>query len=158
MLSAGERTVAGYVIAIGERVAAAEAMLVRGEMNALPALVRAIKLQNRAAEVGFDWPNAMHVTDKIAEETRELAEAHASGQSSKVAEEFGDLLFAMANLARHFKLDPEDALRAANAKFVRRFKAIEAGLEAKGRRPEDASLEEMEALWQEAKKAEGKGS
>ena len=126
--------------------------------RALPALVRAIKLQNRAAEVGFDWPNAVHVTDKIAEETRELAEAHASGQSSKVAEEFGDLLFAMANLARHFKLDPEDALRAANAKFVRRFKVIEAGLEAKGRRPEDASLEEMEALWQAAKKAEGKGS
>ena len=125
--------------------------------RALPALVRAIKLQNRAAEVGFDWPNAVHVTDKIAEETRELAEAHASGQSAKVTEEFGDLLFAMANLARHFKLDPEDALRAANAKFVRRFKAIEAGLQAQGRRPEDASLDEMEALWQEAKKAERKG-
>jgi MazG family protein len=126
--------------------------------RALPALVRAIKLQNRAAEVGFDWPSAIHVTDKIAEETRELAEAHASGQSTKIAEEFGDLLFAMANLARHFKLDPEDALRAANAKFVRRFKAIEAGLEAQGRRPEDATLEEMEALWQKAKHEENEGS
>jgi MazG family protein len=125
--------------------------------RALPALVRAIKLQNRAAEVGFDWPNAMHVTDKIAEETRELAEAHASGEPAKVAEEFGDLLFAMANLARHFKLDPEDALRAANAKFVRRFKAIEAGLKAVGRRPEDATLEEMEALWQKAKHEENQG-
>ncbi len=71
-----------------------------------------------------------------------------------MAEEFGDLLFAMANLARHLKFDPEDALRAANAKFVRRFKAIEAGLAAQGRKPEDASLDEMEALWQEAKKAE----
>ena len=125
--------------------------------RALPALMRAIKLQNRAAEVGFDWPSAVNVTDKIAEETRELAEAAASGKDAKVAEEFGDLLFAMANLARHFKLDPEDALRAANAKFVRRFKAIEAGLEALGRRPEDATLEEMEALWQKAKHEENQG-
>jgi MazG family protein len=122
--------------------------------RALPALMRAIKLQDRAAEVGFDWPSAVNVTDKIAEETRELAEAAASGKPAKVAEEFGDLLFAMANLARHLKLDPEDALRAANAKFVRRFKAIEAGLAAQGRKPEEASLEEMEALWQQAKKAE----
>jgi MazG family protein len=122
--------------------------------NALPALMRAVKLQNRAAEVGFDWPSATNVADKIAEETRELAEASASGVPAKVAEEFGDLLFAMANLARHLKLDPEDALRAANAKFVRRFKAIEAGLKAQGRTPEDASLEEMEALWQDAKRSE----
>jgi MazG family protein len=122
--------------------------------TALPALMRAIKLQNRAAEVGFDWPSAVTVADKIAEETRELAEAAESGQQPKVAEEFGDLLFAMANLARHLKLDPEDALRSANAKFVRRFKVIEAGLRAKGRTPEEASLEEMEALWQEAKRAE----
>jgi MazG family protein len=122
--------------------------------RALPALMRAIKLQNRAAEVGFDWPNAGFVTDKIAEESRELAEAASSGDAGKTSEEFGDLLFAMANLARHLKLDPEDALRAANAKFVRRFKVIEAGLQAKGKKPEDASLDEMEALWQEAKKAE----
>jgi MazG family protein len=122
--------------------------------SALPALMRAVKLQNRAAEVGFDWPSAVTVTDKIAEESRELAEAADSRDHAKIAEEFGDLLFAMANLARHLKLDPEDALRAANAKFVRRFKVIEAGLRAKGRTPEEASLEEMEALWQEAKKAE----
>jgi MazG family protein len=122
--------------------------------RALPALMRAVKLQNRAAQVGFDWPSAVTVTDKIAEESRELAEAAASGKPGKVAEEFGDLLFAMANLARHLKLDPEEALRAANAKFVRRFKAIEAGLRALGKRPEDASLEEMEALWQKAKEAE----
>jgi MazG family protein len=119
--------------------------------RALPALMRAVKLQNRAAEVGFDWPSAVTVTDKIAEESRELAEAVASGMAVKVAEEFGDLLFAMANLARHLKVDPEDALRAANAKFVRRFKSIEAGLAAQGRTPEEASLEEMESLWQKAK-------
>ena len=137
-----------------ERAAKPQASLLDDVPHVLPALMRAVKLQNRAATVGFDWPSAVTVTDKIAEESRELAEAHASGRPAKVAEEFGDLLFAMANLARHLKLDPEDALRAANAKFVRRFKAIEAGLQAKGKKPEDASLEEMEVLWQETKKAE----
>jgi MazG family protein len=121
---------------------------------ALPALSRAVKLQNRAATVGFDWPNAARVADKITEECRELAEAADSGVPKNVAEEFGDLLFAMANLARHLELDPEEALRAANAKFVRRFRAIEQGLEAAGRKPDDATLEEMEALWQAAKEAE----
>lgn len=123
---------------------------------ALPALIRAIKLQNRAAEVGFDWPSAVTVADKIAEESRELAEAKDSGDRAKLAEEFGDMLFAMANLARHLKLDPEDALRGANAKFVRRFRAIEAGIEAQGRTMQEASLDEMEALWQEAKRGERK--
>jgi MazG family protein len=122
--------------------------------SALPALMRAVKLQNRAAEVGFDWPSAVTVTDKIAEETRELAEAAASGKTDHVAEEFGDLLFAMANLARHLKVDPEAALRAGNEKFIRRFKAIESGLEARGRTLAEASLEEMEALWQEAKRSQ----
>jgi MazG family protein len=122
--------------------------------SAIPALMRAIKLQNRAAEVGFDWPSAVTVTDKIAEESRELAEAKDSSDKAKLAEEFGDMLFAMANLARHLKLDPEDALRGANGKFVRRFRAIEAGVQAQGRRMQDASLEEMEALWQEAKRTE----
>jgi MazG family protein len=125
--------------------------------SALPALMRAVKLQNRAAEVGFDWPSAITVADKIAEETRELAEARELGKPAKVAEEFGDLLFAMANMARHLKVDPEDALRGANAKFTRRFKMIEAGLKAQGQSLEDASLEEMEALWQEAKKSEAPG-
>jgi MazG family protein len=149
-------TIAWDEIKRRERAAkpAATTSLLDDVPRALPALVRAVKLQNRAAQVGFDWPSAVNVTEKIAEETRELAEAHASGKSAKVAEEFGDLLFAVANLARHFKLDPEDALRAANAKFVRRFKAIEAGLAAQGRKPEDASLEEMEDLWQKAKNEE----
>lgn len=121
---------------------------------ALPALTRAIKLQNRAAEVGFDWPSAVHVTDKIAEEARELAEASSSLPPEKVAEEFGDLVFAMANLARHLELDPEHALRGANAKFVRRFRAIESGIQAQGKALGEASLPEMEALWDEAKRTE----
>lgn len=122
--------------------------------RALPALTRAVKLQNRAAGVGFDWPSAVHVTDKIVEEARELAEAAAHEKPARVAEEFGDLLFVMANLARHLKLDPEEALRATNAKFMRRFKSIEDALRQQGKTPEDASLEDMEALWQKAKDSE----
>ena len=121
---------------------------------AFPALTRAVKLQNRAAEVGFDWPTAITVTDKIAEESRELAQAVDSADQLKIAEEFGDLLFAMANLSRHLKLDPEASLRAANAKFLRRFKSIETALEKQGRTVQEASLDEMEALWVEAKRAE----
>jgi ATP diphosphatase len=123
----------------------------------LPALTRAVKLQNRAARVGFDWPDAGHVVAKIAEEAGELAEARDTLLPEKVAEEFGDLLFVVANLARHLKIDPEAALRAANAKFTRRFEAIEAALAAKGKRPEESNLEEMDALWNEAKRAERGG-
>ena len=118
---------------------------------ALPALLRAEKLQKRAASVGFDWDNAHKVIEKIAEEAREVAEAETQADR---AEEIGDLLFVVANLARHLKVDPEDALRAANAKFVRRFHHIEAALADAGRHPKDASLEEMEALWQDAKAKE----
>ncbi len=124
---------------------------------AFPALMRAVKLQNRAAEVGFDWPSAVTVTDKIAEESRELAHAADSADQAKVAEEFGDLLFAMANLSRHLKIDPEDALRGANAKFMRRFKFIESALSKQGRTIEGATLDEMEALWVEAKRVEHSG-
>jgi nucleoside triphosphate diphosphatase len=116
---------------------------------ALPALLRAEKLQRRAATVGFDWNNAHKVVEKIAEEAREVVEAGLD--ADKRAEEIGDLLFVMANLARHLKVDPEAALRAANAKFTRRFRFIEAQLEAQGRSPAEASLEEMEDLWQRAK-------
>ena len=125
-----------------------------------PALTRAVKLQHKAAKVGFDWPSLAPVFAKVKEEIAELEEAIANGRkpdgarSEAVTEEYGDLLFVMANVARHLKIDPEAALRAANAKFVRRFKAIEAGLAARGRKPEDASLDEIEALWQEAKKSE----
>jgi MazG family protein len=124
--------------------------------SALPALIRAIKLQNRAASVGFDWPSAINVAEKIAEEAQELAEADAKADPGEIAEEFGDLLFALANLGRHLRVDPEAALRSANDKFVRRFRAIEADLAADGRRPEESSLEEMEVLWQKAKDAERK--
>ncbi len=120
----------------------------------LPALMRAVKLQKRAARVGFDWPHAGHVIDKIAEEARELAEARDTLPREKIEEEMGDLLFVMANLARHLGVDPEVALRGANAKFTRRFRAIEAALGDRGTRPADATLEEMDALWDAAKAAE----
>jgi len=125
---------------------------------ALPALVRAEKLQRRAARVGFDWPEAAQVLDKIEEEIAELRAELKTGTAradpARVADEIGDLLFALANLARHLKTDPEAALRACNAKFERRFRAIEQALAERGRSPKDASLEEMEALWQDAKRAE----
>ena len=120
----------------------------------LPALLRAVKLQKRAARVGFDWPETGQVIDKIAEEARELVEARDSLGPDEIEAEMGDLLFVMANLARHLEVDPEAALRRANAKFTRRFRAIEAALAAEGRRPEDSTLDEMDALWNRAKAAE----
>ena len=125
-----------------------------GVASGLPGLTRAVKLQSRAARVGFDWPDASAVLDKIAEETAELVEAHGSGDEASVFEEYGDLMFVMANLARHLSIDPEAALRAANAKFTRRFEAIEAALAAQGRSPADSDLAEMDALWNAAKQAE----
>lgn len=130
---------------------------------ALPALARAVKLQRSAAEVGFDWPSLAPVLAKAEEEIAELkaalADAHEETDdrpAKRVEEEFGDLLFVMANVARHLGVDPEAALRGANAKFVRRFRSIEAGLAKEGRKPEDATLEEMDELWDEAKAAETK--
>ncbi len=117
----------------------------------LPALLRAVKLQKRAARVGFDWPSTDEVIDKVVEEAAEL---RAESDPARQFEEMGDLLFVMANLARHLGIDPEAALRAANAKFVRRFGAIEAALAAQGRRPEESDLAEMDALWDAAKVAE----
>jgi MazG family protein len=119
---------------------------------ALPALMRAEKLQKRASKVGFDWDSAPKVVEKLTEEAIEICEAQAAGASpEKLEEEVGDLLFVVANLARHLKVDPEKALRTANAKFVRRFGHIERELKAKNRSCQDASLDEMEALWVEAK-------
>ncbi|MFC3167607.1 MULTISPECIES: nucleoside triphosphate pyrophosphohydrolase [Paracoccus] len=137
-----------------ERAGKAERGTLDGVAMGLPALTRAIKLQNRAARVGFDWPGATEVLDKIAEETAELVEARDSLGPEALEEEFGDLLFVMANLARHLKVDPEQALRRANAKFTRRFQAIEAALAERGRRPEDSDLAEMDRLWDQAKAAE----
>jgi ATP diphosphatase len=121
----------------------------------LPALTRAGKLQKRAARVGFDWSEANAVLDKIAEEVAELRTELAAGAAPRpVEDEIGDLLFAGANLARHLAVDPEAALRRCNGKFERRFAHIEAALAAAGRSPAEASLEEMEALWQQAKRKE----
>lgn len=124
----------------------------------LPALVRAIKLQNRAARVGFDWPDTSQVIDKLNEEMLELsAELAKGGDADRLEDEMGDLLFVYANLARHLNVDPEAALRRANAKFRRRFGRIEEKLAAAGKRPEDSTLEEMDAFWNEAKREERKG-
>ncbi len=125
----------------------------------LPALTRSEKLQKRAARVGFDWPKAAQVLDKIEEEIAELrAELEPTGgqgpDPGRIQDEVGDLLFGLVNLARHLDCDPEQALRATSAKFERRFRHIEAALAEQGRTPADASLEEMEALWLEAKGAE----
>jgi len=144
-----------------ERIKAAEragrpetASALDGVAAGLPALTRAVKLQNRAARVGFDWPDAGHVTSKIAEEAAELAEAVASGDADHAREEYGDLMFVMANLARHLDIDPESALREANLKFTRRFQAVEAALARDGRTPSDSTLQEMDVLWDAVKRAE----
>ena len=121
---------------------------------ALPAIQRAEKLQKRAARVGFDWPEPEQVLDKIEEEIAELREAMAQGEHHRIEDELGDLMFAMVNLARHVGVKPELAVRSTNAKFERRFQYIESHLQLQERAIEDATLEEMEALWQTAKSLE----
>ncbi|MEJ6388559.1 nucleoside triphosphate pyrophosphohydrolase [Gymnodinialimonas ulvae] len=135
-----------------ERAAKAKGGVLDDVALGLPALMRAEKLQKRAGRVGFDWPEIGQVLDKISEEARELAEARAHLPQEKIAEEMGDLLFVMANLARHLKVDPEVALRGANAKFVRRFEYIERALADRGSSPERSTLDEMDALWDAAKR------
>ncbi|MGD9535827.1 MAG: nucleoside triphosphate pyrophosphohydrolase [Alphaproteobacteria bacterium] len=163
--SAGAQTKAWEAQKAEERRAKREpadapASALDGVALALPALLRAEKLQKRAARVGFDWPDAAPVFDKIGEELGEIRHAldapplDQARRAARLHDEIGDLLFACVNLARHLKVDPEDALRAANAKFERRFHHIEQRLAADGRSPDDAGLDEMEALWQEAKKGE----
>jgi ATP diphosphatase len=125
-----------------------------GVPTTLPSLTRAWKLQAKASTVGFDWNDARLVLDKIREETAEIDEALAGGDKAAIKEEIGDLLFVIANLARHVDADPEACLNAANAKFERRFAGIEAALEREGREPRQASLDELEALWQQVKRAE----
>lgn len=122
--------------------------------NALPALSRAVKLQKRAAQVGFDWPEALPVVDKVREELGEVLEAMSENDPQAIAEEIGDLLFVVTNLARHLKVDPETALRSANGKFERRFRFIEQTLRTAGQPIENCSLEQLDALWGEAKKQE----
>ena len=141
-------------IKAAERADKAQTRTLDGVAVGLPALTRAVKLQKRAARVGFDWPDTSHVIDKIVEEAGELVAARETLSQADVEEEFGDLLFVVANLARHLEIDPETALRAANAKFTRRFAAIEDALAARGKTPADSDLAEMDALWDAAKLAE----
>jgi nucleoside triphosphate diphosphatase len=123
---------------------------------ALPALTRAQKLTAKAAKVGFDWPETAQVVDKIHEELEEVKEASSSGERDRIEDEIGDLLFSVTNLARHYGIDPEAALRRTNSKFERRFRSVESALQRQAKSLEDASLDEMERLWVEAKVAERK--
>ena len=137
-----------------ERAAAAQTGTLAGVAAGLPALTVAEKLTRRAARVGFDWPDAAAVLDKLAEETAELRAELPQADPARLADEVGDMLFVLANLARKLHLDPEACLRAANRKFTRRFGAVEAALAEQGRTPAEATLDEMEAAWQAVKTAE----
>lgn len=123
-----------------------------GVSTALPAGQRAVKLQDKAASVGFDWPDIADVIAKAEEELVELKQAVAAGDQAHINEELGDLLFVLANVARWRKLDPDQAMAAANAKFERRFRKVEELLAARGKTPATSDLAEMDALWNEAKK------
>ncbi len=125
-----------------------------GVQRSQPALTEALKLQEQAARVGFDWSDPAPILDKIEEEIAELREALAEGKPEKVADELGDLIFALVNMGRHVKTDPEDALRGTNTKFRRRFNHIETSLFENGETLQDAGLERMEDLWQAAKRIE----
>jgi len=118
----------------------------------LPALVEAQQIASRAAQTGFDWENASQVIDKLHEELREFEEARLEGDHEKLEDELGDMLFVLVNLARFVKVDPEQALRRTNAKFRRRFGYVEHKLAERGKTTRESSIDEMEALWQEAKK------
>ena len=141
-------------IKAGERKAKAQHGVLDDVPVGLPALARAAKLTKRAARIGFDWPSTDEVFDKFVEEVAELRAEIAAGDLEKARGEVGDLLFVMANLARKLGVEPEDALRGANAKFVRRFAFIEAELAKDGRTPEQSDLAEMDGLWNAAKAAE----
>jgi nucleoside triphosphate diphosphatase len=141
-------------IKAAERGAKAQIRTLDGVALGLPALTRAVKLQKRAARVGFDWPNTSHVLDKIIEEAGELIEARDTLTQDEVAEEFGDLMFVMANLARHLDVDPEAAVRATNEKFTRRFNVVEDVLATRGKSPSQSDLAEMDAIWDAVKLSE----
>ncbi|MFB3850390.1 MAG: nucleoside triphosphate pyrophosphohydrolase [Acidobacteriota bacterium] len=127
-----------------------------GVPKIFPALLKAYRLQEKAGRVGFDWEETRQVEKKVKEELRELQEAIKDGEKQKIREELGDLLFAIVNLSRFLKIDPEDALQSANEKFIRRFKSIEKKASASGKELHGMTLAEMDALWEEAKKDERK--
>lgn len=149
--SAAQQTADWEKIKAAERAGKAQSGTLDGVAIGLPALLRALKLQKRVARVGFDWPNTDEVIAKIVEEAQELTEAQERRSQAEMEEEFGDLLFVIANLGRHLGIDPEAALRATNAKFTRRFEAVEAKLAERGKTPADSTLAEMDALWDEVK-------
>jgi ATP diphosphatase len=152
--SAEAQSAAWETAKAAERAARAEAGTLAGIPATLPALTRALKLTRRAARVGFDWPDAGAVLDKLEEEAAELRAELPAADKARQADEVGDLLFVLANLARKLDLDPEACLAAANAKFERRFGAVETSLARDGKAPQDATLAEMEAAWVAAKAAE----
>jgi ATP diphosphatase len=155
---AGARTSTGQTAAweiqkAAERAARNETSILDGIAKTLPALVRAQKLTARAARVGFDWPNPEAVLDKLAEETAELRAELEIADAARLEDEFGDMLFVLANLARKLHLNAEAALTAANAKFTRRFAYIEKTLAETGKTPADTTLDHMETLWTQAKES-----
>jgi ATP diphosphatase len=137
-----------------ERAARAEHGTLAGISATLPALTQAVKLTARAGRVGFDWPDAPAVLEKLEEEIAELRAELPGSDAARICDELGDVLIVVANLARKLGMDPEAALRQANAKFTRRFEAVESKLAAGGKTPGDATLAEMEALWGEVKREE----
>jgi MazG family protein len=156
--TSAEQTEAWEVIKADERASKGNAPSLLDDVPVgLPALTRAVKLSRRAARVGFVWPSAKEVLEKLHEEVAELEAEVAAGDLAKAREELGDVLFVVANLARELDVEPEDALRATNAKFVRRFRYIERQLEANGKSPEQSDLAEMDGLWEEAKRVERSG-
>ena len=152
--TAQEQTQAWEAIKAAERAGKSETGVLDGVALGLPALMRAAKLQKRAARVGFDWPQTAQVLDKLIEEAHELVEARDTLGEDEIEAEMGDLLFVMANVARHMGVDPEVALRRSNDKFTRRFKYIERELEKRGKRPVESDLDEMDARWNEIRRAE----
>ncbi len=153
--TAAEQTVSWEALKAAERGAAGHQGLLDDVPLALPALLRSDKLQGRAARAGFEWPETASVMAKLREEVEEFAHEVEAGDQAKAAEEFGDVLFVLVNLARRLKVDSEEALRLANAKFERRFRYIEEKCRAEGRRVSDKTLGELEAMWREAKSARG---
>ena len=152
--SASEQNVAWEAIKAEERKGKEKHGVLDDVPVGLPALTRAVKLTKRAGRVGFDWPSTREVFEKLTEEVAELEDEIQRGDQQKIREEMGDLLFVVANLARKLDVEPEDALRAANAKFARRFAHIEARLAERGKRPEQSTLEEMDAIWNEVRAAD----
>lgn len=152
--SAEQQTADWEVIKAAERAGKEQKGALDGVAVGLPSLLRAYKLQKRAARVGFDWPDTGEVITKIAEEAEELVEARDTLTETEQFEEYGDLMFVMANLGRHLGIEPEAALRAANAKFTRRFEGVEAKLKELGKTPDQSDLAEMDGLWDAVKRDE----